>query len=346
VDLRVVPPDAWGAAMQYFTGAKAHNIRTREIAVHRKLKLSEYGLFDAVTDELIVSKTEEEVYHRLGLPWIPPTLREDIGEIEAALAGELPDLVTEDDVRGDLHTHTKLTDGLASLEEMVAAAAERGYAYYAVTDHGPKLYMQQMTLDKALAQRERVRELDGANGLRLLHGIELNIDADGDVDWPPDVLAGFDVCVAGPDDQAAGTRRRAPVRQHHRPSRCPADRPPPADRRRLGPGLSRLRPLRDRAGDQRLPRPPRPGRRAHPAGPAVRGEIRRRQRLPRGRPPGQPPLRHRHGATRLAQRRRRDQHLAAGPAHRLPAEAGGGHGFRIGPGAVMTGPPERGLSPA
>ncbi|MBF8185015.1 DNA polymerase/3'-5' exonuclease PolX [Nonomuraea sp. K274] len=196
VDLRVVPPDAWGAAMQYFTGSKAHNIRTREIAGHRKLKLSEYGLFDADTEELIVSKTEEEVYRRLGLPWIPPTLREDIGEIEAALAGELPELVTEDDVCGDLHTHTTLTDGHASLEEMVEAVAGRGYAYYAVTDHGPKLYMQQMTLEKAIAQRERVRELDGTSGLRLLHGVELNIDPDGDVDWPPDVLAGFDLCVA------------------------------------------------------------------------------------------------------------------------------------------------------
>ncbi|HEX4813628.1 MAG TPA: DNA polymerase/3'-5' exonuclease PolX [Nonomuraea sp.] len=196
VDLRVVPPDAWGAAVQYFTGSKAHNIRTREIAQHRKLKLSEYGLFDARTDEKIVSRTEEEVYERLGLPWIPPTLREDTGEIEAALAGALPDLVTADDIRGDLHTHTDLTDGHASLEDMVAAAAGRGYSYFAVTDHGPDLYMQRMTLDKALAQRERLRALDGKVGVRLLHGIELNIDPDGEVDWPQDVLAGFDLCVA------------------------------------------------------------------------------------------------------------------------------------------------------
>ncbi|PZG21126.1 DNA polymerase/3'-5' exonuclease PolX [Nonomuraea aridisoli] len=196
VDLRVVPPAAWGAAMQYFTGAKAHNIRTREIAGHHKLKLSEYGLFDAGTDELVVSKTEEEVYRRLGLPWIPPPLREDTGEIEAALAGRLPDLVTENDVRGDLHTHTDLTDGLASLEEMAAAAAERGYAYYAVSDHGPDLFMQRMTLDKARSQRERLRELDETCPVRLLHGVELNIGPDGDVDWPADVLAEFDVCVA------------------------------------------------------------------------------------------------------------------------------------------------------
>ncbi|SDP55578.1 DNA polymerase (family 10) [Streptomyces sp. cf386] len=203
VDLRVVPPDSWGAAMQYFTGSKAHNIRTREMAVHKKLKLSEYGLFDTETGKKIVSKTEEDVYARLGLPWIPPTLREDRGEIEAGLRGELPELVQEKDIRGDLHTHTDLTDGLAPLEEMVAAAAERGYAYYAVTDHGPDMAMQRMTDERILAQRARVRELDGEygkrgkrGGMRVLHGAELNIGPDGDVDWPPEFLAGFDLCVA------------------------------------------------------------------------------------------------------------------------------------------------------
>jgi DNA polymerase (family 10) len=203
VDLRVVPLDSWGAALQYFTGAKAHNIRTRERAVHQGLKLSEYGLFEVETGKKIVSETEEEVYARLGLPWIPPTLREDRGEIEAGLHGELPDVVQEADIRGDLHTHTDLTDGLAPLEEMAEAAAERGYAYYAITDHGPNLYMQRMTDERMLAQRERVRELDGAygkrgkrGGMRLLHGAELNIDPDGEVDWPEEFLAGFDLCVA------------------------------------------------------------------------------------------------------------------------------------------------------
>lgn len=195
VDLRVVPPDSWGAALLYFTGSRAHNIRVREIAVHKKLKLSEYGLFDAESGKKIVSRTEEDVYARLGLPWIPPTLREDRGEIEAGLRGELPDLVVEADVRGDLHTHTDLTDGLASLEDMVAAAAERGYAYYAITDHGPDLYMQRMTEERMLAQRERVRKLK-APRMRLLHGVELNIDPDGGVDWPEDFLDGFDLCVA------------------------------------------------------------------------------------------------------------------------------------------------------
>jgi DNA polymerase (family 10) len=189
--------------LQYFTGSKGHNIRTREIAVRAGLKLSEYGLFHADTNELIVSETEEEVYERLGLPWIPPTLREDRGEIEAALRGELPQLITEKDLRGDLHTHSNLSsDGVASLAEMVEAAGLRGYDYFAVTDHAPNLFMQRMTDEKMLAQREQIRELaaergrSGPAGMRILHGTELNIGPDGEVDWPPEFLAGFDVCVA------------------------------------------------------------------------------------------------------------------------------------------------------
>jgi DNA polymerase (family X) len=194
VDLRVVPPAAWGAALQYFTGSQAHNIRIREIAVRKKLKLSEYGLFDAETNELIVSETEEEVYERLGLPWIPPPLREDRGEVEAAQRGELPTLVTEEDLRGDLHTHTNLTDGVATLEEMLAAAQRRGYAYYAVTDHAPDLFMQRMSKEKMLAQRAQLREYSGR--MAVLHGTELNIGPDGAVDWPAEFLSGFDLCVA------------------------------------------------------------------------------------------------------------------------------------------------------
>src|SRR6478609_11425557 len=193
-DLRVVPLDAWGAALQYFTGSAAHNVAVRQIAIRQKLKLSEYGLFHADTDELIVSRTEEEVYERLGLEWIPPDLREDRGEIEAAAAGRIPRLVRENDLRGDLHTHTDLTDGVASLGQMVTAARRRGYEYYAVTDHAPDLIMQRMTDEKMLAQREQVRALEA--GLVLLHGTELNIGPDGSVDWDADFLAGFDVCVA------------------------------------------------------------------------------------------------------------------------------------------------------
>jgi DNA polymerase (family 10) len=193
-DLRVVPLDAWGAALQYFTGSVAHNVAVRQIAVKQKLKLSEYGLFEAETNTLIVSRTEEEVYERLGLAWVPPAMREDHGEIELAARGQIPRLVRVDDLRGDLHTHTDLTDGVASLETMADAARRRGYEYYAVTDHAPDLIMQRMTDEKMLAQREQVRALDA--GLVLLHGTELNIGPDGSVDWDAGFLAGFDICVA------------------------------------------------------------------------------------------------------------------------------------------------------
>ena len=193
-DLRVVPLDAWGAALQYFTGSAAHNVAVRQIAIKQKLKLSEYGLFDAETDKLIVSRTEEEVYARLGLAWVPPAMREDHGEVEAAARGQIPRLVRVDDLRGDLHTHTDLTDGVASLETMADAARRRGYEYYAVTDHAPDLIMQRRTDEKMLAQRVQVRALDA--GLVLLHGTELNIGPDGSVDWDADFLAGFDICVA------------------------------------------------------------------------------------------------------------------------------------------------------
>jgi len=197
VDLRVIALDAWGAGLMYFTGSKAHNIRLREMAIRKGLRLNEYGLFLVKTGKLIVAETEEEVYGRLGLPYIPPTLREDRGEIEAALAGELPAVVEQKDIRGDLHTHTNLTDGLAPLEEMLEAAARMKYAYYAVTDHAPQLYMQRMTDEKMLAQRKRLRTLQATYPkMTLLHGSELNIDPEGGVDWPEDFLAGFDVLVA------------------------------------------------------------------------------------------------------------------------------------------------------
>ncbi|MEU2631196.1 DNA polymerase/3'-5' exonuclease PolX [Kitasatospora sp. NPDC007106] len=213
VDLRVVPAEDWGAGLVYFTGSKAHNVKLRARAVRAGLKLSEYGLFEADGGRKLASRTEEDVYEALGLPWIPPTLREDRGEIEDALNGELGQPVTEQDVRGDLHTHTDLTDGLAPLEEMLAAAHRRRWSYVAVTDHAPNLAMQRMTDAKMLAQREQLQALQGSFGrMRLLHGTELNIDPDGGVDWPPEFLAGFDLCVASIHsaftlDRAAQTRR-------------------------------------------------------------------------------------------------------------------------------------------
>jgi DNA polymerase (family X) len=212
VDLRVVKPDCWGTALQYFTGSQAHNVATRAIAVRRGLKLSEYGLFR--DDELIASATEDEVYAALGMEWVPPPLREDAGEVEAAARKQLPRIVQDKDLRGDLHTHTNLTDGVASLEDMVAAVGERGYEYYAITDHAPNLVMQRMTDEKILLQREQVHALQSRavhSGMVLLHGTELNIAPDGSVDWDEAFLEGFDICVASVHshfDQDARTMTR------------------------------------------------------------------------------------------------------------------------------------------
>lgn len=195
VDLRVVPLESWGAALQYFTGSKQHNVRVREIAVRKGLKLSEYGLFQVDSGELVVSETEEDVYARLGLAWVPPTMREDRGEVDAAQRDALPRLVTVADIKGDLHTHTDLTDGVSSLAEMLAAAQARGLKYYAVTDHAKNLPMQRMTDAKMLKQREQLKAMT-AGRMTLLHGTELNIDPDGEVDWDADFLSAFDVCVA------------------------------------------------------------------------------------------------------------------------------------------------------
>jgi DNA polymerase (family X) len=207
-DLRVVEPGVWGAALQYFTGSQAHNVAVRALAVKSGLKLSEYGLFRG--SDRIASATEEDVYQALGMQWVPAALREDTGEVEAARHGGLPDLIGVTAIRGDLHTHTNLTDGVASHQEMIRAAEQRGYEYYAVTDHAPNLVMQRMTDEKMLAQRAELNEFNST--MELLHGTELNIDPDGSVDWDADFLAAFDIRVASMHshfdlDRAAMTRR-------------------------------------------------------------------------------------------------------------------------------------------
>lgn len=201
IDLRVVSPGVWGAALQYFTGSKAHNVHVRQLALKKGLKLSEYGLFRMKDDRRLASETEEDVYARLDLPWIPPTMREDRGEIDAARAGTLPTVVELADLRGDLHTHTNLTDGLATLAQMFDAARKQHHEYYAVTDHAPLLYMQRMTRERALRQRKELRALGRRNGLVLLHGSELNIQADGTLDWDDEFLASFDILVASVHSQ-------------------------------------------------------------------------------------------------------------------------------------------------
>jgi DNA polymerase (family 10) len=204
VDLRVIEPDVFGAALQYFTGSAAHNVKVRQHCVRRGLKLSEYGLFDAKTEERLVAATEEGVYERLGMQWVPPPMREDRGEVEAALRGELPEVVHLEQIRGDLQSHSTYSDGRLSVREMALAAADRGYEYFAVTDHGPRLtYMDHLGEAEIGQQRTEVDAVNDELGgrMRLLHGIELNIGGDGSLDYPDDVLAGFDICVASVHSQ-------------------------------------------------------------------------------------------------------------------------------------------------
>lgn len=198
VDLRALPPESFGAAMQYFTGSKDHNVAIRTRAVRMGLKLSEYGLFRIEDDSRVAGATEAGVYEALGMAWIPPEMRENTGEIEAALEGRLPELIEGRHLRGDLHMHTTETDGKASLEEMAAAARERGYEYIAITDHSKALAMAN-GLDEArvVAHARRVRELNasGALGIRVFSGIECDILRDGSMDLADDALAELDVVI-------------------------------------------------------------------------------------------------------------------------------------------------------
>jgi len=196
VDLRAVSEESYGAALLYFTGSKAHNIALRGLAVKRKWKLSEYGLFSG--KRRIAGATEEEVYKKLGLAYIPPEMREDRGEIALAQKGALPRLIAIDDIRGDLHVHSDWTDGTAPLSDMVTAAQARGYSYMALTDHSRRQAMSH-GLDPAKIARQ-CREVDKLNaklkGFTILKGIEVDILKDGKLDLPDTALAELDVVIA------------------------------------------------------------------------------------------------------------------------------------------------------
>jgi DNA polymerase (family 10) len=197
VDLRVVPQVSYGAALHYFTGSQAHNIAVRKIGVKKKLKINEYGVFKGKKDKRVAGKSEEEVFEHVGLPYIEPELREDWGEIEAAQKGQLPELITLQDIRGDLHAHTTLTDGRHSLEEMAAAAKERGYEYLAITEHSKRVSMARGLDAKSLAKRnEEIDRLnDKLDGIVLLKSIEVDILKDGSLDLPDEILKELDLTV-------------------------------------------------------------------------------------------------------------------------------------------------------
>ena len=197
VDLRALPHETYGAAMQYFTGSKEHNIVLRLRAQKLGLTLNEYGLFRVDNEKRVAGETEEEVYGKIGLLWIPPELRENCGEIEAALESRLPKLVELADIRGDLHMHTTETDGRATLEEMAEAARALGYEYIAITDHSKALAMANGLDEKrAVAFAKRVRELNkNGLGIRIFSGLECDIRRDGAMDLAEDALAELDIVV-------------------------------------------------------------------------------------------------------------------------------------------------------
>jgi len=198
VDLRVVEEESFGAALQYFTGSKQHNIKLREMAVKVGLKINEYGVFRGPGEKRIGGRSEEDIYRALKLPWIPPEIREDTGEIEAAQQGTLPVLIELQDVKGDLHVHTKWSDGSHDLDTLVQAAKRKGYRYIAITDHTKGLGVAHGLDEKRLA--DEMTLIDKANaslrGFRILKGSEVDIRSDGSLDLPDAALAPLDIVVA------------------------------------------------------------------------------------------------------------------------------------------------------
>jgi DNA polymerase (family X) len=198
VDLRIVPPAAFGNLLQHFTGSKAHNVQLREEAVGRGLSVSEHGITETESGKVELCETEEQVYERLGYAYIEPELREGRGELKAAREGKLPQLIELEDIRGDLHSHTTLSDGRNTLEEMAAAGRKRGYAYMAITDHSASHgFGDHVTAERLWERIEEIREWNkGKRGFRLLAGSEVNIGLDGSLDYPDDLLEALDWVVA------------------------------------------------------------------------------------------------------------------------------------------------------
>ena len=208
LDLRVVEKDSFGAALQYFTGSKSHNVRLREIARRSGLKINEYGIFSG--DRKVAGAREEEMYSALKMDWIPPELREDRGELEAALGHSLPALVRRSDIRGDLHVHSHYSDGAHSLPEIAAAAKKMGYQYIAVTDHSPSLKIARGL--SAARLKEKIAEVKKINqslsGIRLLCGAEVDIKNDGTLDYPDDLLSRLDIVIGAIHSGFKGSREQ------------------------------------------------------------------------------------------------------------------------------------------
>lgn len=198
IDLMVVAPDQYWSALHHFTGSKEHNVRMRELAHKRNLKINEYGVFGREDEQILPVAGEADIYAYLDLPYIPPELREDTGEIEAAEGGGLPELVEPGDIRGDLHIHSDWSDGVNSIEQIAGKAAELGYEYIAITDHSKSLGIARgLSVERLAEQGGRIKELSKKqDSLQILSGIEVDILANGDLDYPDEILSGKDVVVA------------------------------------------------------------------------------------------------------------------------------------------------------
>lgn len=198
VDLRLVDEDSYGSALAYFTGSKSHNIKLREMAVKKGLKINEYGIFRDEDNKRLGGKHEEDIYRILGLPYIEPELREDRGEIEAAIEGRLPKLISLEDIQGDLHVHSQWSDGSHTFEELIEAAKSRGYSYFAITDHSKGLGVARGLTEERLL--EQVKEIKALNkklkGFRILQGIEVDIKSDGSLDFDDEILKMLDIVIA------------------------------------------------------------------------------------------------------------------------------------------------------
>lgn len=196
-DMRAVPEASYGAALQYFTGSKEHNVKLRRIAIGKGLRLNEYGLFDAAGVNLAAGRPEEDIYRLLDLQPMPPEMREDRGEIEAAALGRLPRLVEQRDIRGDLHVHTVLSDGHGTMREMAVAAMRRGYEYIGLTDHSASLHIAHgLDNDELLASVEQARQLTEELNFPVMRGAEMDILEDGSLDYPREVLEQLDYVIA------------------------------------------------------------------------------------------------------------------------------------------------------
>jgi DNA polymerase (family 10) len=199
VDVRVLPPERYGTGLSYFTGSQQHNIRLRELALKQGLSLNEHAFTPTDGGDEILCATEAEVYETLGLPWIPPEIREDRGEIEAAQQGKLPILIEIEDLRADLHMHSTWSDGKRTIREMATLAKERGLSHIVITDHSQSLGIANgLTPERLIAQREEIRAVNAEIGddFRVLQGTEMEIRADGTLDFPDEVLAQLDVVIA------------------------------------------------------------------------------------------------------------------------------------------------------